>query len=212
MASAQGHIDVVRLLLDNRAQINIRNNNNRTALYWANQSANTEVLELLKASGAKEWDLPRTFPPWLLVHSTTRQLNHIPIEWSWPRDKDNFFRHSAVPANGFEWLGSSLWKAEVVEVLALELNVNNTREGLLFQDFVIYTFVLTFHQLSDVGYHQWPRFSISTISNQGVVLILPWQRGMRWRKLDHCLRWRTLSLVRIGMTWWRATISGNHIP
>jgi len=54
MASAQGHIDVVRLLLDNRAQINIRNNNNRTALYWANQSANTEVLELLKASGAKE--------------------------------------------------------------------------------------------------------------------------------------------------------------
>ena len=61
----------------------------------------------------------------------------------------------------------------MVEVLALELNVNNTREGLLFQDFVIYTFVLTFHQLSDVGYHQWPRFSISTISNQGVVLILP---------------------------------------
>jgi len=39
----------------------------------------------------------------------------------------------------------------VVEVLALELNVNNTREGLLFQDFVIYTFVLTFHQLSDVN-------------------------------------------------------------
>ena len=48
VASANGHTQVVQLLLDNGAAINEKNKNNKTALMLAKEYGHTEVVQLLE--------------------------------------------------------------------------------------------------------------------------------------------------------------------
>jgi ankyrin repeat protein len=57
MASINGHTDVVRLLLENGADVNVRpiiNNIGWTALKVAKAKGYTEIVQLLESAGAKE--------------------------------------------------------------------------------------------------------------------------------------------------------------
>ena len=48
VASANGHTQVVQLLLDNRAAIDEQNKNDKTALMLAKEYGHTEVVQLLE--------------------------------------------------------------------------------------------------------------------------------------------------------------------
>ena len=57
-----GHIEIAKILIEAGADVNInfnpnvniQNRNGKTALYWAKQYSNTEIVEMLKNAGAKE--------------------------------------------------------------------------------------------------------------------------------------------------------------
>ena len=53
-ASHEGHIDIVKLLLDKGADVNAKSKDGDTALKAASVKGHTEIVELLKAHGAKE--------------------------------------------------------------------------------------------------------------------------------------------------------------
>jgi ankyrin repeat protein len=54
IASFQGHIAAVRLLIARRANVNARASNGATALVMATTKNRTEVVEILKQAGARE--------------------------------------------------------------------------------------------------------------------------------------------------------------
>lgn len=53
-AASAGHIETVRALLAGGAEVNANDRYERTALMIAKEKGHTEVVELLKAAGAKE--------------------------------------------------------------------------------------------------------------------------------------------------------------
>lgn len=53
-ASLGGHSDVVKALLEKGADVNVRSNDGKTALTYAEQSGNTEIIRLLKEAAAKQ--------------------------------------------------------------------------------------------------------------------------------------------------------------
>ena len=53
-ATAEGHVEVVRLLLEKYANVNARTDNGATALKIAQDKGRKDIVELLKAHGAKE--------------------------------------------------------------------------------------------------------------------------------------------------------------
>ena len=52
-ASVNGHLDVVRYLICNGADVNIKNNNGETALDLAEKNGCEEVAEFLRIAGAR---------------------------------------------------------------------------------------------------------------------------------------------------------------
>ena len=54
MASQNGHTEIVRLLLEYGADVNIKAKNGKTSLRIAKQKGNTQIIELLEKAGAKE--------------------------------------------------------------------------------------------------------------------------------------------------------------
>jgi len=50
----KGHKDIVKLILDNSADINVTDNAGRTPLYWAKQKGHKEIAELLRKHRSKE--------------------------------------------------------------------------------------------------------------------------------------------------------------
>ncbi|MGO9568404.1 MAG: ankyrin repeat domain-containing protein [Desulfomonilaceae bacterium] len=52
-AAKTGHLDVVKLLLDEGADVNAKDNYGWTALKIAEEDGHKEIVELLKAHGAK---------------------------------------------------------------------------------------------------------------------------------------------------------------
>jgi ankyrin repeat protein len=53
VGSGKGYADVVRLLLAAGAEVNTANKNGETALAYAFEFGHTEVVQLLKAAGAR---------------------------------------------------------------------------------------------------------------------------------------------------------------
>ena len=53
LASSNGHLEVVKYLLDKGADINAKDNDCKTALMLASYNGYLEVAEFLKANGAK---------------------------------------------------------------------------------------------------------------------------------------------------------------
>ena len=53
-AVRNGHVDVVKLLLSQRADPNLKNDAGASALQWALKGGNTELAQLLKQAGATE--------------------------------------------------------------------------------------------------------------------------------------------------------------
>jgi ankyrin repeat protein len=53
-ASAVGNYDVVDLLIKHGADINLKNNYGKTALYIASVNRKNDIVDLLKKHGAKE--------------------------------------------------------------------------------------------------------------------------------------------------------------
>jgi len=53
-ASDQGHLESVKFLLQKGASVHFKNKNGWTALKLAGKEGHTEIVELLKAHGAKE--------------------------------------------------------------------------------------------------------------------------------------------------------------
>ena len=45
--SDNGHVEVVKLLLENKADVNAANQNRETPLHWASQSGRVEIVKLL---------------------------------------------------------------------------------------------------------------------------------------------------------------------
>jgi ankyrin repeat protein len=54
MAAREGHAEVVKVLLEAKANPNGKTDTGRTALQWATAAGNSEIVELLKRAGAKE--------------------------------------------------------------------------------------------------------------------------------------------------------------
>jgi ankyrin repeat protein len=54
IASFQGHVAAVRLLIERRANVNARAGNGATALVMATTKNRTEVIDILKRAGAVE--------------------------------------------------------------------------------------------------------------------------------------------------------------
>ena len=54
MAAMKGHTDVVKLLVENDADVNIKTLDNRTALSYAKDEGYPEVVYALKKAGAKK--------------------------------------------------------------------------------------------------------------------------------------------------------------
>jgi len=53
LAAANGHTETVKLLLDRRANINVRDNEGKTALEWARERGHTEIVELIEAASQR---------------------------------------------------------------------------------------------------------------------------------------------------------------
>jgi ankyrin repeat protein len=54
LASRNGHLEVVRLLLRAGADPGVTSESGATALRWATRAGNAEVVEVLKRAGAKD--------------------------------------------------------------------------------------------------------------------------------------------------------------
>ena len=52
-ASENGHINVVRLLIDAGAKVNVKDRKDKTALTYASEEKHKNVVSLLKAAGGK---------------------------------------------------------------------------------------------------------------------------------------------------------------
>ena len=46
--------DIVKILISKGADVNLKNKRGETALFWAKHSGAIEVIQILKAAGAKE--------------------------------------------------------------------------------------------------------------------------------------------------------------
>jgi ankyrin repeat protein len=53
-AARNGNVDIVRALLDNGADVNVKGKGGKTALMWAEKWGHTKAINLLKQAGAKE--------------------------------------------------------------------------------------------------------------------------------------------------------------
>ncbi|MBI4645382.1 MAG: ankyrin repeat domain-containing protein [Bacteroidia bacterium] len=53
-AAYKGHTEIVKFLLENKADVNAKNNNGWTVLMVAIDKGNTEIIEILKAFGAEK--------------------------------------------------------------------------------------------------------------------------------------------------------------
>ena len=53
-AVGQGHLGVVGFLVANAADVNIRNNDDKTALFWATDRGHSAVADYLRSVGAEE--------------------------------------------------------------------------------------------------------------------------------------------------------------
>ena len=53
LASEEGHTEVVRLLIENHADLNVRDRDDRTAVRLARRNKNTEIVDLLQLAGAE---------------------------------------------------------------------------------------------------------------------------------------------------------------
>ena len=51
-AVCRGHVEIIQALVENRANVNVKNNGGITALYIAELKAQPETLRLLKDAGA----------------------------------------------------------------------------------------------------------------------------------------------------------------
>ncbi|ELV06605.1 ankyrin repeat-containing protein [Brachyspira hampsonii 30599] len=52
-ASENGHINVVRLLIDAGAKVNLKDRKDKTALTYASEEKHKNIVSLLKAAGGK---------------------------------------------------------------------------------------------------------------------------------------------------------------
>jgi ankyrin repeat protein len=50
----RGHVEIVQAIVENRANVNVKNNGGITALFIAELKAKPEILRLLKEAGAKK--------------------------------------------------------------------------------------------------------------------------------------------------------------
>jgi len=48
LASWNGHTEIVKLLLEAKADVNLQNTSGRTALIWASREGHTEIVKLLE--------------------------------------------------------------------------------------------------------------------------------------------------------------------
>ncbi len=55
-ATANGYIDIIRLLLAAGASVKFQDNMGKTAIDWAEEDSHNEIVEMLKASMAKTND------------------------------------------------------------------------------------------------------------------------------------------------------------
>ncbi len=53
MASQNGHAEVVKILLENGAQVNLKNKSDRSAFIMASQNGHAEVIQILLQNGAQ---------------------------------------------------------------------------------------------------------------------------------------------------------------
>jgi len=54
IAARDGYADIVKLLLEKEADINIKDVNGKTVLQWAEKNNHSEIIKLLKEAGVKE--------------------------------------------------------------------------------------------------------------------------------------------------------------
>ena len=54
IASRNGQMGAVRLLLKHHAEVNYQNGNGLTALEWALKNGNTDIAEVLRQAGAQD--------------------------------------------------------------------------------------------------------------------------------------------------------------
>lgn len=54
MASQEGYTEIVKILIDNEADVNIKTEDGWTALMMASKYGHTDIVKLLKKAGAKE--------------------------------------------------------------------------------------------------------------------------------------------------------------
>ena len=54
MASFEGHTEIAKILIENGADVNAKNNIGETALMWASEREYAEIVKLLKNAGAKK--------------------------------------------------------------------------------------------------------------------------------------------------------------
>ena len=66
MACANGHLDIVKLLLKHKAPINPLNKSKNTPLHWAALNGRTEILDLLLQAGADP--------------NLKNEFEHVPLE------------------------------------------------------------------------------------------------------------------------------------
>ena len=53
LAAEKNAVDVAKLLIASGADVNAKNRNGRTALMWAVEKKNSDLVEALKAAGAR---------------------------------------------------------------------------------------------------------------------------------------------------------------
>jgi hypothetical protein len=54
VASSEGHRDIVALLIEHGADVNLRDSSGHTALYWARAKGNEDISQLLVQAGARD--------------------------------------------------------------------------------------------------------------------------------------------------------------